>query len=122
MQIQKLTDFGTSAEADETAVEPISQDAVFQILSNERRREILHILLCENTIDKSRLADELADRLDTKRKNIMVSLIQQHLPKLRRAEVIRQDRSQITAGPNYADVYMYIRDDGIRSRLSRLVK
>lgn len=78
--------------------EPLDQDTIFELLSNSRRRFVLHYLRhADPPVDLGTLADELAawendvgiDELSNQqRKRVYVSLYQTHLEKLNETSVI----------------------------------
>lgn len=81
----------------------LSEDVVFDILRNERRRRTLEFLRDVRTTSLSDLAEHVAARENDKpvrdltsseRKRVYVSLYQCHLPKMAKAGVIDYDRSR----------------------------
>lgn len=81
----------------------LSGDVVFDILRNERRREVLEFLRDARTTTLSELAEHVAARENDKpvreltsseRKRVYVSLYQSHLGKMAEAGVIDYDRSR----------------------------
>ena len=82
-----------------------SKDVVFDILKNERRRQVLHYLREHPRTTISDLAEHVAARENDKpirdltsseRKRVYVGLYQCHLPKMDDAGVIDYDRSRGT--------------------------
>lgn len=88
--------------------ETLSQDVVFDLLSNPRRRYILSYLRREEEpVDLVDLADEIAawenetpvDELTSQqRKRVYVSIYQTHVPKLEDAGVVSYDRESGLVG------------------------
>ena len=98
----------------------LEEDELYDILSNERRR------LCVRTIQENRdsidvqeLADTLASELadgsmsSNLRQSIYISLVQTHLPKLDKYEVVDYDDDEKTvrAGQRLPEVDGYLLDD-----------
>jgi DNA-binding transcriptional ArsR family regulator len=81
---------------------PVSQDTVFDILSNARRRYVLYYLRkAEEPVELSDLARELAawenetgpeDLTDQQQKRVYVSLYQTHIQKLADAGMVDYDK------------------------------
>jgi DNA-binding transcriptional ArsR family regulator len=98
----------------------ISQDAVFDILSNARRRYVLYYLRqAGEPVELGELANELAawendttpDNLSKQqRKRVYVSLYQTHIPKLADAEMVEYDQERgtvtLTAGAHHLEGYL----------------
>lgn len=104
--------------------EPLSLDVIFDMLKNERRREVLdymrqgedpftlreiaeHIAALENGKDVSALNS-------TERKRVYVGLYQCHFPRMDDAGVIDFDRNRgtVLTGPNTERLYPYLDMDG----------
>ena len=91
-----------------TEPESLTQDVVFDLLSNPRRRYVLyHLSQVDESIQLRDLADEVAaweneipvDELSTQqRKRVYVSLYQTHIPKLEEAGVVSYDRESGLVG------------------------
>lgn len=104
----------------------LTEDELFEILSNRRRRHILHELMrSEGALDIGTLSQEIAaceDGLEphevssSDRKRVYTALHQSHLPKLDKAGVIDFDRDRGTIEPTPAldDVEIYM--DIVRGR------
>lgn len=88
--------------------ETLSQDVVFDLLSNPRRRYILSYLRREESaVDLVDLADEIAawendtpveELTSQQRKRVYVSIYQTHVPKLEDAGVVTYDRESGLVG------------------------
>ncbi|MFH5800462.1 hypothetical protein [Haladaptatus sp. CMAA 1911] len=101
----------------------LSQDQVFEVLKNMRRRYAVHYLRRENcTVDFSDVTDHVAawecnttpaDLLSEQRKRVYVSLYQTHIPALADAGIIDYDpetgeiqpTSHIRAFDNYLNAF-----------------
>jgi hypothetical protein len=89
-----------------------SIDIVTDILSNKRRRLAVHALtdapLTKETLVDRVAAHEFGDGPRSvsaeERKRVFVSLHQTHLPKLRRLDVLDQERDEISQGAQYRTV------------------
>lgn len=104
----------------------LSEDELFEILSNQRRRHILHSLMQDDSpLEIGDLSQEIAaweDEVDyeqvssTDRKRVYTALQQSHLPKMDRAGVIEfdQNRGTIEPTPALEDVEIYM--DVVRGR------
>ncbi|AEH38165.1 DUF7344 domain-containing protein [Halopiger xanaduensis] len=127
------TELGTDAgdragnQSDATGTEPIlTEDELFEILSNRRRRHILHELMREgDTLDIGTLSQQIAaweDGLElhevtsSDRKRVYTALHQSHLPKMDEAGVVdfNQDRGTVSPTPALEDVEIYM--DIVRGR------
>lgn len=98
----------------------LTEDELFEILSNRRRRHILHQLIRErDTLDIGTLSKEIAaweDGLElhevssSDRKRVYTALHQSHLPKMDKAGVIDFDRDRGTVEPTPAleDIEIYM--------------
>lgn len=112
--------------ADEARAEHLSEDDLFELLSNRRRRYILNELLCEGRpMEIGTLAQEIAAREDDleyhevsskDRKRVYTALHQSHLPKMDRAGVVDfdQDRGTVEPTPALENVEIYM--DVVRGR------
>ena len=104
----------------------ISEDELFTLLSNQRRRHILHALMREGEpLDVGTLSQEIAAWEDgvelgevtsSDRKRVYTALQQSHLPKMDKAGVIEYDhnRGTVEATPALEDVEIYM--DVVRGR------
>ncbi|RKD95817.1 DUF7344 domain-containing protein [Halopiger aswanensis] len=129
------TELGTDAgdragnQSDATDTEPdhiLTEDELFEILSNRRRRHILHELMREqDTLDIGTLSQQIAaweDGLEmhevtsSDRKRVYTALHQSHLPKMDEAGVVdfNQDRGTVSPTPVLEDVEIYM--DIVRGR------
>jgi len=121
-----------STQTDEVPDEPaaLPVDRVFELLKNQRRREVLRYLETaeEATVSLSDLAEHIAAiENDTtvqaisssERKRVYVGLYQCHLPKMDDMNVVAfdQNRGTISLGPNAEQLeeFLDIEDDGDRS-------
>ena len=84
----------------ETEKSQLSQDEVYHILSNPRRRFIISHLREKNTVNLQELASSVAawenettvdDLTDQQKKRVYVSLYQTHIPKLEDAGIVAYD-------------------------------
>lgn len=103
--------------------EELSQDTLFSLLSNPRRRFILQYLSrVEGPVTLQDLATEVAawenetdpeDLTDKERKRLYVSLYQTHIPKLDDVGVIEydQDSGEIQLTDQVGDLSMYLDGD-----------
>ena len=104
----------------------LTEDDLFKLLSNERRRHILYTLLEEDgPLDIGSLSQEIAayedgttyEKVTSKdRKRVYTALQQSHLPKMDRTGVLEFDRDRGTIEPTAAleDVRVYL--DAVRGR------
>lgn len=87
--------------------ETLSEERLFDLLGNERRRSCLQCLAAvEGAIPVQELATQVAARVsddgaspDDIRDSVYISLCQNHLPKLDDAGVVDYDPAEKTAGP-----------------------
>lgn len=112
----------TRPESAQTKESPsqLSRDQMFEILSNQRRRAVIHCLKQRgNRVELRELSAQLAawetgkpiDQLEgTERKRIYTSLQQFHLPKMHVNDVIEFDDKQgvveLTATADNLDIYL----------------
>lgn len=106
--------------------ERLTEDELFELLANQRRRHILHMLMREDArLDIGDLSQEIAawedglafeDVSSTDRKRVYTALQQSHLPKMDKAGVVKFDRDRGTIEPTPAleDVEIYM--DVVRGR------
>ena len=104
----------------------LSQDVVFDLLSNPRRRFVLSYLRQEGgPVDLVDLADEIAgwenetpvDELTSQqRKRVYVSIYQTHVPKLEDAGVVNYDRESgmVSLAERAEDIDEYLRGEDER--------
>ncbi|APW97418.1 hypothetical protein CHINAEXTREME_06370 [Halobiforma lacisalsi AJ5] len=121
----------SSSSTDSPAVadpseETLTEDELFEILSNRRRRHVLHELMQEDGgIDIGTLSEEIAayeDGLElhevssSDRKRVYTALHQSHLPKMDEAGVLEfnKDRGTVEPTPALEDVEIYM--DVVRGR------
>ena len=116
------TDSSDSSDSSGT----LTEDELFELLSNRRRRYILHELMWEDgRLDIGTLSQEIAaceDGVDLQedsssdRKRVYTALHQSHLPKLDKAGVVDfdQDRGTVEPTPTLEDVEIYM--DVVRGR------
>lgn len=119
-----MGEYGVATEAEQE--HRLSEDELFELLSNQRRRHVLHALLREGEpIDVWSLAHEIAAWEDgvpaeeittSDRKRVYTALLQSHLPKLERRGVVEFDREQGTVAslPPIERVEVYV--DVVRRR------
>ena len=105
--------------------ESLSQDAVFDILSNARRRFVLYYLReADGPVELGELARELAawenettvDELTKQqRKRVYVSLYQTHIQKLAEAGIVEYDKDtgmvRLSNGANQIGAYLSVEED-----------
>lgn len=113
-------------EVSEPNRDTLTEDELFELLSNQRRRHILHTLIHEDgSVDIGDLSQEIAAWEDglafeevssTDRKRVYTALQQSHLPKMDKAGVVQFDRDRGTVEPTPAleDVEIYM--DVVRGR------
>ncbi|WP_226004280.1 DUF7344 domain-containing protein [Natrinema salinisoli] len=104
----------------------LTEDELFELLANQRRRHIMHALMREDArLDIGDLSQEIAawedglafeDVSSTDRKRVYTALQQSHLPKMDKAGVVEFDRDRGTIEPTPAleDVEIYM--DVVRGR------
>ncbi|QUO46871.1 MULTISPECIES: DUF7344 domain-containing protein [Halorubrum] len=105
----------------------LSQDALFSLLSNPRRRFILqHLNGIEGSVKLQALAGEVAawenetdpeSLTDKQRKRLYVSLYQTHIPKLEEAGIVEYDRDtgDIRLTDRGSDLNRYLDRDATES-------
>lgn len=125
------TDDTDSVRSDDVSSEDLSEtqaitsEAVFDLLSNRRRRYTLHCLEQEGTVELGDLARRVAawetgkdvDAISaSERKNVYTSLQQFHLPKLDEKGIVEFDDRKGTVEPGPAtdefDIYMEVVEQG----------
>lgn len=98
----------------------ISEDEVFEMLANQRRRFAVHLLKREEqSLTIGRMAEQIAawendvdaaEITGSERKRVYTALQQSHLPKMDRAGIVEYDKNRGTIEPTAAledvDVYM----------------
>lgn len=116
--------------------ETLSQDAVFDILSNPRRRYVLYYLRQESEpIELTTLAEHVAawenetdveSLEDQERKRVYVSLYQTHVPKLADAGLVDYDKEAGTValapGATAVDEYLSQPENGVSWQLIYLAE
>jgi hypothetical protein len=105
---------------DESDVEPLPLDSVFELLKNQRRRRTLRFLReAEGSVTLSDLAEHVAalendttprELSSDQRKRAYVGLYQCHLPKMDDLDAVKfnRDRGLIELGPNAAQLDPYL--------------
>jgi len=100
--------------------EELSLDLIFEILKNERRREVIRYLReHEQQVTLSDLAEhiaalendtDIASITSSQRKRVYVGLYQCHLPKMADMGIVdfNQNRGIVDLGPNAPQLYEYI--------------
>jgi|AntDeeMinimDraft_4_1070355.scaffolds.fasta_scaffold01086_9 hypothetical protein len=95
-------------------------DETFTVLRNARRRWTMHVLAEHGSLDRSELADRVAeieydrpieDISGDDRHVVYVSLQQTHLDALEDADVIRRDGNTILKGDRFGEVYRWIQPE-----------
>jgi DNA-binding transcriptional ArsR family regulator len=115
-------DVKTEARAAESE---LSLDLIFEILKNQRRREVIRYLReHEQQVTLSDLAEhiaalendtDVASITSSQRKRVYVGLYQCHLPKMADMDIVHfnQNRGIVDLGPNAPQLYEYLdNDDG----------
>ena len=119
-----LTEMASVQQIDGGGVEPtteVSEDELFDVLANQRRRFALHLLKKEGdeTVEIGDMAEQIAaweNGIDTaeitgnERKRVYTALQQSHLPKMDDAGVVDfdKDRGTIEPTPALTDVDLYM--------------
>ena len=121
-------DGSTANAAIESTGQGLSRDTIFEVLSNERRRLVLHYLKQrDERVDLRELVDHVAaweydtevGTLDSsRRKRVYTALRQSHLPKLDDAGVVSYDNRrgavELTEDAREVQVYLeYVPEDDI---------
>lgn len=113
----------TDVTMGESESDVLTSDDIFEILSNHRRRMVLHQLQeREGPIQVKQLAEEVAamengvaveELSSQQRKRVYVSLYQTHLPKMAEMALIEYDRDEGTVQltGRSADINRYLSDD-----------
>ena len=94
----------TSNQRHRDAIEELSKDDLFHLLSNRRRRDVLRYLATqEGRVDMRDIAEQIAawehdievrNLRSKQRQRVYIALYQSHLPKLSEFGVIEYDRSR----------------------------
>ncbi len=113
-------------DASGAADDVLTEDELFTLLSNQRRRHILHTLMREDRrVDIGDLSQEIAAWEDglafeevssSDRKRVYTALQQSHLPKMDAAGVVEFDRDRGTVEPTPALENVEIYMDVVRGR------
>lgn len=115
-------DGALAATAAETPPTPITPETVFEVLSNERRRHVLHYLKSRGErVTVRELSEQVAawengiasrEVTPTERKRVYTALHQTHLPKMASVGVIDYDRDRgtlaLTDAVEAFDIYLEI--------------
>jgi DNA-binding transcriptional ArsR family regulator len=101
---------GSASKTSPTEDASPSQDAVFEVLSNERRRYVVHALReRESPVELGPLAEQIAawendtsvtDVTYDQRKRVYTALQQSHLPKMENAGAVEFDKDRGTIVPS----------------------
>ncbi|AQL44916.1 hypothetical protein BV210_19375 (plasmid) [Halorientalis sp. IM1011] len=118
---ESATEPTTSAEGgEESPAEELSLDLIFEILKNERRREVIRYLReHEQQVTLSDLAEhiaalendtDIASITSSQRKRVYVGLYQCHLPKMADMGIVQfnQNRGIVSLGENAPQLYEYL--------------
>lgn len=118
------TDADAEVEAaEETSATSLSLDLIFEILKNERRREVIRYLReHEEQVTLSDLAEhiaalendtDIASITSSQRKRVYVGLYQCHLPKMADMGIVEfnQNRGIVALGENAPQLYQYLDND-----------
>lgn len=115
-------------EEPEDTPRDLSNDDLFHLLSNQRRRYVLHYLTeCESPVEMRKLTDQVAawehettvEALNsTQRQRVYIPLYQNHLPKLAAHDIItyNQSRGYVEAKPRLSQLLPYLDDQRSHSR------
>ncbi|MHB9286529.1 hypothetical protein ACKVMT_05760 [Halobacteriales archaeon Cl-PHB] len=121
-----------TAEQEATETEGLPLDQVFEILKNQRRREVLHYLNeHEGQASLSDLAEHIAamendttvDAISSsQRKRVYVGLYQCHLPKMDDMNIVAfdQNRGDVELAANAEQLDAYLTDTGSARRWHRV--
>ena len=114
------------AETTTSTTQRLSEDELFEMLSNARRRYVMHTLIREgDRVDVGSLSEQIAaweddrtlDEITSKdRKRVYTALQQTHLPKMDRAGVIDYDHNRGTVAPTQELENVEIYMDVVRGR------
>lgn len=118
-----------SAEAgDGSPAQELSLDLIFEILKNERRREVIRYLReHEQQVTLSDLAEhiaalendtDIASITSSQRKRVYVGLYQCHLPKMADMGIVQfnQNRGIVSLGENAPQLYEYLDNQSPKTR------
>ncbi|WP_424020040.1 DUF7344 domain-containing protein (plasmid) [Halorientalis pallida] len=118
---ESSTEPTTTAEGgEESPAEELSLDLIFEILKNERRREVIRYLReHEQQVTLSDLAEhiaalendtDVASITSSQRKRVYVGLYQCHLPKMADMGIVQfnQNRGIVSLGENASQLYEYL--------------
>ena len=106
----------------------LSLDLIFEVLKNQRRREVIRYLReYEQQVTLSDLAEhiaalendtDVASITSSQRKRVYVGLYQCHLPKMADMEIVHfnQNRGIVDLGPNAPQLYEYLDNDDAGGR------
>lgn len=106
----------------------LSLDLIFEVLKNQRRREVIRYLReHEQQVTLSDLAEhiaalendtDIASITSSQRKRVYVGLYQCHLPKMADMDIVHfnQNRGIVDLGPNAPQLYEYLDNDEGTSR------
>lgn len=108
--------------------ESLSLDLIFEVLKNERRREVIRYLRDhESQVSLSDLAEhiaalendtDVASITSSQRKRVYVGLYQCHLPKMADMGIIEfnQNRGIIRLGDKAEQLYVYLDNESVQDR------
>jgi len=126
---ESSTEPTTSAEGGEgSPAEELSLDLIFEILKNERRREVIRYLReHEQQVTLSDLAEhiaalendtDVASITSSQRKRVYVGLYQCHLPKMADMGIVQfnQNRGIVSLGENAPQLYEYLDNQSADTR------
>lgn len=119
------TEYSNAVNSTETCSDNLGKSDVFHLLSNDRRRLALCVLVEQGPSSKRELIDAVAEREygvpnppSQERKRVHVSLVQCHLPKLQDYGVIEEtQRDEYRLSMNAKQVTPYL---DASSRFERL--
>lgn len=113
---------------EESPAEKLSLDLIFEILKNERRREVIRYLReHEQQVTLSDLAEhiaalendtDIASITSSQRKRVYVGLYQCHLPKMADMGIVQfnQNRGIVSLGENASQLYEYLDNQSPNTR------
>lgn len=117
-----------SAESETAPATELSLDLIFEILKNERRREVIRYLReHEQQVTLSELAEhiaalendtDIASITSSQRKRVYVGLYQCHLPKMADMGIVQfnQNRGIVSLGRNVPQLYEYLDNQAPQTR------
>jgi DNA-binding transcriptional ArsR family regulator len=118
----------TEASTEDATPAALSLDLIFEILKNQRRREVIRYLReHEQQVTLSDLAEhiaalendtDVASITSSQRKRVYVGLYQCHLPKMADMGIVQfnQNRGIVALGDRAPQLYQYLDNDAVEDR------